>query len=136
MLDSKPLVVASDATILRTISRIGKGSIYHKNTSIPNTLSKYNNQDAVCVRVFLKALFSNSLNTDASVFKSYSDILEFIKGFDDGIKLNTNVISIIKHRYAKSEFTKFQVYKNEYSLNFVAYLKIKFPDFNESDFFN
>lgn len=133
MLDSKPVTKASDALIMRDIGKIGKNSVFHKNTSIANKVSKYSSYAEVCERVFLKWIFCDSHNSN--VFRSHSEILEFFRSYNKNTKVNLNTIGIIKHRYSNTRFTKHQVFKDENSLKFVNYIKTKFPEFNEVDFF-
>lgn len=135
MLDSAPLNKADEAGVLRTLSKITSKNVYQKNTSLSNKIVKYKNENEICVRSFIKALFYEALNTSYRVFESYSELVTFVKEIDKGVKLNPNILAILKNRCAIGDYNKNQVLKNKYSLKFVEGIKKRFPDFSEQDFF-
>ena len=93
--------------------------------------NRYKNTLEISVRNFIKVLLNNELNTDSSQFKSYDDIVKFIKGHKHDYKLNVNNIAVLKRRGKSYK----QVPVTKESLEFVKYVKQKFPDFDSDQFF-
>lgn len=134
MLDSKPLKNAGQARLLRKIGKLTKTPIYHQLTSTATNLPKYRHKNEICIRSFLKALFSDALNLNHKSFLNYLEIVKFITAFDEETTISVNLLSVIKNRIDKFSYTKHQVVRSAYSERFVAYVKIKFPDFLENEF--
>lgn len=134
-LDSKPLDIAEHAGVLRLKGQISKTSVYNKYSSTATGLKKYKRTNEICIRSFLKALFTPALGVSYVDFEKYAGVIDFIKGFDDSISVNAIVLATIKSRIRHYSFTKNQVPRNTYSENFVDYVKTKYPDFVEKDFF-
>jgi hypothetical protein len=64
-------------------------------------------------------------------FKNYNDIVKYINNYDKSIKITKQSISNLKNR----KLIQKQIPKNEDTLRFINYLKIKFPNFNDDYFF-
>lgn len=130
LLDSNPLPNKEFCKTLRYLSKIHKQSLYNKNTSISSG-NKYKNYTDLAVRNFIKGLLSNpqKYNLSAEV-SSYSEIIDFVKGFDDKIKVSKDSISKLKNR--KMIFKT--VPRTKETLEFVKYVKEKYKTFDEKDF--
>src|SRR5690606_14768394 len=129
LLDSKPLNTVEEGSLIRYISKIPKISLYTKNMS--NSISgKYKNVLDLAIRNFIRALLNNELNLNNDLFKSYKEIVNYIKCYDTTISINEHKISLLKRR---GNFCK--VPKRPESVSFVEYVKIRFPNFNDEGFF-
>lgn len=127
--DSKPLITVDEGSLLRSIGKLPKTSLYAKNLS-NNTSGKYKNKRDIMVRNFVRALLNNMFNLRIDEFKSYKEIVNFLKDYDDDIYLTENIISQLKRR---GNFCK--VPKTVDWLIFVNHVKSKFPGFAEDEFF-
>ena len=131
LLDSNPIPNKDFGKTLRFLSKFHKQSIYSKGTSVSSG-NQYKNYVDLAVRNFIKGLLSDpqkyNLNSEVT---SYSEIIEFVKGFDDKIKISKDSISKLKNR--KMIFKT--VPRRKETLNFIDYVKTKYKDFNESEFF-
>jgi len=131
LLDSVPVPNKEFSKILRFLSKFHKQSIYSKGTSVSSG-NKYKNYIDLAVRNFIKGLLSNpqkyNLNTEIT---SYSEIIEFVQGYDDKIKISKSSISHLKGR--KMIFKT--VPRTKETLKFVDYIKTRYKDFNEEEFF-
>jgi len=129
LLDSRPLNTIDEGSLLRYISKLPKVSLYSINISNPNS-GKYKNKQDLMVRNFIRALLNNMFNLNSDYFKNYAEIIEYLKEFDKSISISENSISQLKRR---GFFTK--VPRNAESELFVDYIKIKFPNFEEKEWF-
>lgn len=129
LLDSRPLHSVNEGALLRYISKLPKMAQYTRNMS--NSVSgKYKSKLELIVRNFLKALLKNNLNLKLEEFNSYKDIINYLKNFNNKISINENSIAQLKRR---GSFCK--VERTLESESFVKYIKLKFPNFNELQFY-
>lgn len=129
LIDSRPVKSVEEAEFLRYISKLPKTVLYSRNTG-SNVSGKYKSMIDLIIRNFVKALLKNELNLDNSVFESYKDIIHYLKEFYPKVKMTENSISQLKRR---SSFNK--IARNVESEAFVEFVKLKFPDFNDKEFF-
>ena len=128
LLDSKPLPTSDLGSLLRYIGKLPKTVMYTKNLS--NSLSgRYKRDIDLASRNFVRALLNNELNLDKSNFKNYSQIVEYLKDYNDQISINENSIALLKRR---SYLVK--IPKTEASKAFIAFIKQRFPNFDEDNF--
>lgn len=131
LLDSIPVPNKEFSKTLRFLSKFHKQSIYSKGTSTSSG-NKYKSYIDLAVRNFLRGLLSNPpLYNLKNEFTSYSEIVEFVQGYDDKIKLSKSSISHLKSR--KMVFKT--VPRTKVTMDFIDYVKIKFPEFDEVSFF-
>jgi hypothetical protein len=145
LFDSEPLNDANECKVLRAISQLPKKRAYQRLTSTSGG-SKYKSNIELAVRNFLKVLFNNEMNLDSNQFTSYKDIIEFLNGFYESIegldgfesvkrmKFSENYIAQIKARSLKNRIRKV-VPKTLVTIKFVDYVRIKFPGFEDNEFF-
>jgi hypothetical protein len=129
LLDSKPLNTVEEGSLIRFMGKLPKTNLYSKNMS-NHTSGKYKNVLDMTIRNFIRALMLNKLNLEADKFCSYKDIVNYIKSYDADVSINENIISQLKRR---GNFSK--VIKRTESVSFVNFVKIKFPNFVEDEFF-
>jgi len=131
LLDSHPVPNKEFSKVFRFLSKFHNQSIYSKGTS-SSSGNQYKNYVDLAVRNFIKGLLSDpqkyNLNTEIN---SYSELIEFVKGFDDKIKISKHSISKLKNR--KMIFKT--VPRTKETMKFVVYVKEKFPEFDEDRFF-
>jgi len=131
LLDSKPVSNSEYSRILRFLSKFHKQSQYNKQTST-SMGNVYRSYVELAVRNFVKGLLSSpqKYNLNAEVI-SYSEIIDFVKGFDDKIKISKHSISKLKNR----ETVFKTVPRTKETLKFVDYIKQKYTGFDENSFF-
>jgi hypothetical protein len=131
LLDSNPVPNKDFGKTLRFLSKFHKQSIYSKGTSVSSG-NQYKNYVDLAVRNFIKGLLSDpqkyNLNTEIN---SYSELIEFVKGFDDKIKISKSSISRLKSR--KMIFKT--VPRTKETMKFIDYVKKKYTEFDEDSFF-
>jgi hypothetical protein len=99
--DSKPVFNVSEAALNRFVGSLDRKVAYNKNTQVTDGLcTKYNNRLDICVRQFIRGLFSKSYNTDIGSFNNYKELVDFIKAHDKNYKINENMIALLKRRPA------------------------------------
>ena len=127
--DTRPLKNVEEASLLRYISNLPKTKIYSRNLSSSDS-GKYRNALDLVVRNFVRALLKDFCGLDSKTFKTYSQLVKFLKEYDNKIVISENVISQLKRR---GGFCK--VPKTPEGEAFVGYVKVKFPNFDLSEFF-
>ena len=127
--DSKPLNSVDESSLIRYMAKLPRTKQYTINSGSAYA-SKYKNSQDLMIRNFLRALLADQLNLKSNVFKTYKDIIDFLKGFDKTINYSENSISQLKRR---GKFVK--VRKMQDASRFVDYILEKFPDFNHEEFF-
>lgn len=131
MLVSIPVPDKDLCSDLRFLFKYDRQSIYNKHTS---TLSgnKYKNYTDIAIRNFLKGLLSNpqQYNLKTKVEK-YSELIDFIKNYDSNVKISKQSLSNLKNRPISFKPVP---YNNE-TLKFVKYIKTKYKEFDEKEFF-
>lgn len=128
--DSNPVKNIHQAELLRSLSKLSKDSKYHKNSHTPVLSNLYKNKYERGVRAFIRGLFAKDYNLDHTYFNSYNEIVKFIKDFDKEYKINENVIALLKRR----PMAKRKIPKSSDMTDFCAYVKAKFPDFDDKSF--
>ena len=131
LLDSKPVKDIKNCANLRNISKILKTKTYQKHSNIQwgNTYKKFID---LAIRNFIKAILANPPLFNLTPFQNYQEIIDFIKEFDSSINLSKQKISNLRNR--KLIFKT--VPKVQETINFANFIKNKFPDFNDKEFFN
>jgi len=129
-LDSRPLMSVSEGRILREISKMSKVKSYSKNMYSNEFKSQYKNKLDLLVRNFLKALLNNDLNLDKNEFKNYNSLINFMKGYDEGLNISSNYLAQLKRR---GNFVKIP-FNNSY-IKFIKHVKNTFPNFDYKGLF-
>lgn len=130
--DSDPVFNDESAKLFRFIGKKSHTKKYQRQLNVKVHTNRYKNVLDITIRNFIRCLLTNSLNLDCSVFKNYSEILEFVKVFDSKINLNTNTIAQLKRRSVKPKI----LYRDSISNAFIEYIMLKFPEFDDIKFFN
>jgi hypothetical protein len=138
LLDSKPLDDVLQCAGLRSIGKLHKQKNYNRQSSLVFS-NRYNSMLDLAIRNFVKGYLADPVkfNLPSDAFKTYTEIIEYIMKYDalalrvGKIKLTVNIISKLKNR---NQMIKI-VPKTEETLNFVNYLKIRFPQFDDESFF-
>jgi len=132
LLDSKPLKNSVSCFNLRKITSKIRVSDYNQRTSVKID-TKYKNYSDIAIQNFIKGIYSKPpiYSGIAESFKDYSSLIAFIKGFDTKFKISKQSISNMKNR----KIIHKQVPRTDETISFVNYIKMKFPDFNESLFY-
>jgi len=132
LLDSKPLRNQLVCFNLRAIAFKFRVNEYNKRTSISSNKS-YKNYLDIDVRNFIKELLCTLFKYSeiASILKHYSLIIDFIKLYDPKYKINKSSLSKLKLRQIMFK----QVPKTKETVLFVDYVKQRFPNFDETNFF-
>lgn len=95
-------------------------------------MNKYEDRTDVVVRNFLKGLVSvPPLYNLNNVFKTDTEVVEYLKSYKPSIKLTRERVS--KYRSRSVSLGKIQ--KTKESEDFVKYVKQRFPAFDTSDFY-
>lgn len=135
--DSLPMRDIEEALFYRSLTKLGSKSTYQKNLP-QNPSKKYKSYIELGIRNFVKALFSNELNLDSSVFRSYQEIIDFIDEFNINIensrnkyRLTPNKLALLKRRRG----SRVLLPKSPELVVFVSHIKTKFPDFDEKGFY-
>jgi len=136
LLDSRPLKNVEECENLRYISKRSRIKVYNSKTSFPleTTLIKSGkNYKGLVIRHFIKSIFSDRKEfvNMKTKFKNYNELVSFIKGFDIEIKITKQSISNLLNR----KIIQKQIPRNEDTLAFITYVKTKFPEFNDKEFF-
>lgn len=132
LLDSKPLSNRVICFNLRAIASKFRVNEYNKRTSISSNKS-YKNYSDTGIRNFIKGLLCTPPKYPgiASILNNYSLIIEFIKKYDSKYKINKSSLSKLKQRQMVIK----QVPKTKETVLFVEYVKRRFPNFDETNFF-
>jgi hypothetical protein len=132
LLDSKPLKDITEGANLRNTSRFLHTIFYNRRTHKVVT-AKYKNYIELAVRNFIKMLLldPNKLNIKND-FKNYNEIIDYLKKFYPKLKISKSSISHLKNRKVIEK----SVPKTKETLEFVAFLKTRFKNFHENNFFN
>lgn len=124
--DSKPLETAELGDYLRSIGNLPKRGEYSTDYGT-DYKTVYKGKRDVVIRNFLKALLNNELNIDVGVFEGYSELVKYINNYSSEYKISENGLAQLKRR---SKFVK--VDRNLESEKFVAYVKERFPQFDDT----
>lgn len=128
--DSLPSKTVSDSEGLRFLASVHKKRDYHR-TSSQTGGSKYKSFKDTAVRNFIKGCLATPPSYNLTAFDSYSDLIDFIKSYDSKYKISKSSLSHLKNRKAVVK----GIPKNAQTLAFVEYVKLKFPNFDDSRFY-
>lgn len=128
--DSKPVQDLDMVKVNRFVSKLPTQGKYNR-TDVVRTAVYKSNID-VAVRSFVRALFSKDYNLDVNNFGNYKELSIFVEGFDKTCKLNENTIASLKRRPLNKR--KLFVSRDIKVVDFVAYVKTKFPEFDDESF--
>jgi hypothetical protein len=135
LLDSMPVETKDLCGLYRFYSNISKQSIYQKNTSRAGSKTVYKSYLDIAIRNFLKGLLNNLYNLDCKVFNNYKEIISYIyvyvKDYEKDYRLTTNSLAQLKRRGVTIK----NVIRTKETEDFVKYVKIKFPLFEDDSFF-
>jgi hypothetical protein len=136
LLDSKPFTRKEECANLRYMSKRNRVKEYNSITSLPLqkvSITSGKNYKSLAIRQFIKLLYSDNetyMNLRSS-FKNYNELVNFIKSYDNSIKITKQSISNLLNRKVIHK----QILKNEDTLSFISYVKTRFPDFKDDQFF-
>jgi len=126
--DSRPLKDVDEGMLIRYISKLPKTIMYSKNVN--SVRCRYKSKGELIVRNFIKALLMNELNLNKDSFKSYKEIVDYIKEFNKEFNISENYISQLKRR---GNYVK--IPRTDEGILFVDYVRIRFPDFEGNKLF-
>ena len=132
LFDSKPLKDSKTCFNLRSISNRFRCNEYNRRTSSGGN-KKYKNYSDIGIRNFIKGLLSKpSMYPDISInLNKYEKIIDFVKNFDPKYKITKSSLSNLKNRKLIIK----QVPRTDETISFVKYIKVKYPNFDDSLFF-
>ena len=135
LLDSDPLEDVKHCGTLRYLGKLHKQSLYNK-TSSALTGNRYKDYTDLAIRNFIKGLLSNPVkyNLDNNLdnnLTDYTEIIDFVKGFNPKMKITKPSISNLKNR--KMIFKS--VPRTKETIKFVEYVKTKYKLFDDISFF-
>jgi len=133
LLDSEPIDNVKMCDFYRYFDGLCKKTIYHKNSSPNGLKSIYKSYLELAIRNFLKGLMKNRYNLDHNAFNSYKDLIDYIKLYDCSYNITPNYLSQLKRR---DLLINKSVIKTKETLDFVKFIKEKFPNFDEESFFS
>jgi hypothetical protein len=134
LLDTEPLKDIAEGSNLRGLSTLFTKTVFNKNSSKSLSKSCKTVLDSA-VRTFLKDIVSEEsiygLKGHKSLFPTYNDIIKYVKEFNPSVSVSKHSLSMMKGR----KIIRKCVDKTPETLEFVKYVKIKFPCFKEDLFF-
>ena len=129
--DSMPLKDIEEALLYRSFSTFGSITTYQKNLP-QKSVKTYKSGIELGVRNFIKALFSKELNLDYETFSNYQELISFINEYKGTkYRLTANNIAALKRRKSTRVVTP----ETKELVDFVVYIKTRFPNFDENGFF-
>lgn len=132
LLDSKPHSNVKTALTIRKISKVAFNNPYTPMTQTSRGI-KYKDKTELAVRNFLKGLLAEPvLYRLVNDFENYSAIIDYIRKYNPKIKISQSNLSHLKNRNTVVKI----VPRNNETILFVDYVKIRFPDFDDEAFFN
>lgn len=131
LLDSDPVESILQCASMRALSKIHKQKVYNRQSSVKSS-SLYSSKLELAVRNFVKGLLASPPKYNLMRGgMSYVEIIMFINGYKK-TKMTVDSISKLKNR--KQVFKV--VPRTQETLEFVAYIKEKYPSFDEGTFFS
>jgi len=132
LIDSKPLLCSQMAKDLRFVDKFSRTTVYNKFTTKSNNTKYKNNLDFV-IRNFIRGwlLFHDELNLPK--YKSYNEIIKFIKDHQPDFKISKSSIANLKTRPLGIVHRKIDD-NNELIKDFLNYVVEKHSDFNREKF--
>jgi hypothetical protein len=132
ILDSNPIKDNKHALLLRTSKSLDRNKKYTQNTHVVAN-SKYSNYLELGVRNFIKFLLADKLNLNyKNNFDSYKDLVDYIKLYDSNININERII--IRYKQDSKFKVPRLVPRIKEVINFIEYIKVKFPNFDDKNF--
>jgi hypothetical protein len=131
LLDSRPSPNTTVVRNLRYLGSVHKKRDYNRLTT-KGVGSKYKNNLEIAIRNFIKGIVATPVGYNLTPFESYSELINFVKGYKPDYKISKSSISNLKSRRMVVK----GIPKNPETIAFAEYVKMKFPDFNEKSFFN
>lgn len=137
LLDSRPVQDITRCKNQRFLSKIAKLKIYNRETSQSSTMlrSRYKGQIELAIRTLLKGLLSTPtmFNLGVNPFNNYEEIVDYINSYPNKGNLRISKYSLSKLRNRTPIFKS--VPKTKETLDFVEFVKEKFPNFDAESFF-
>ena len=131
LFDSKPVPSVGYCNNLRSLAKLPRSVVYNQYSSTIR-VNKYKNHTDLAIRSFLKGLLSHPPRFGlVNDFENYTEIVNFIKKFDPSVRISKSSISNLKNR---AVFIK-SVPINTRTLEFVEYVKTRFPAFEPYNYF-
>lgn len=132
LLDTKPLLYSQMAKDLRNVDKFNRTVVYNKFTTKSNNTKYKNNLDLV-IRNFVRGwlLFHSELNLPK--YKSYNEIISFVKGHQPEFKISKSSIANLKNRPLGIVFRELDG-GNPLIKDFLDYVEKKYPDFDKKKF--
>lgn len=132
LLESKPILYKEHCKNLRSVSRLHKNRVSNNKQSSSPTGNKYKDYTDLAVRNFIKGLFSippkyNIVND----FRSYSEIIDFIKEYKKDARISKTSLSNLKNRRMVIK----AVPRTEETERFIEYVKTRYKNFDDKTFF-
>lgn len=137
LLDSKPMKNKEQCDSFRSISKIVKDTVIYNVMNRKPSNSFYKDPLEIALKQFVRALYSDKLNLNSNEFKFYKDLCIWLnkfvcEGVSGYINLNPNKVALIKNR---GGYVSKSVPVTVDTKCFSNFVKTKFPDFDESNFF-
>ena len=133
LFDSLPLKSVKQGENFRAISKITKVKQFTKYSNIKDSMLKYEKIEDLAINNFVKGLLMEPpmFNLSKDKFKSYEDIVTFVKRFKPSVKMNEQKIAMLKYRKIKLK----SVPKLKATEEFVNYVKNHLVEFDSDSFF-
>jgi hypothetical protein len=134
ILVSMPIKDSDHALLLRTAKSLDRSKKYTQNSHVVAN-SRYSNYLELGVRNFVKFLLADKLNLNyKDNFSSYKELVDYIKLYDNNININERII--IKYKQDSKFKIPRLVPRITEVTKFIDYIKLKFPNFDDKNFFN
>lgn len=138
LLDSVPFESVKEVLAVRRINRYHKQTYFCKHVA-PGVKNRYKDYTDLAVRNFVKGLLSSppkyNLKREGELC-TYNGIVEYLKVYEkknEGVKLRLSKQSM--SNLVNRNMVDKSVPRTKECINFVNYIKKRFPDFDESSFF-
>ena len=133
LLDSSPLADVSQGENLRFISKLSKLKQFSRYSNFSSGVLKYKSKEDLAINNFLKGLIAEPpmFNLHREGLKTNKAIIDYLLQYDPNIKINENNLKNLK----RSTITKKSVPRLQECENFIEFVKIKFNQFDEVNFF-
>ena len=130
LVNSIPLKDKEQGISFRKVAELLKNNPQYNRLNPKISQNKYQSKLDIALRQFVRALLNKKLRLTYD-FKSYKDLCDWLNTFK-GIHINPNTVALIKNR---AKYLNNQVIKTEESLEFVKFIKLRYPRFKEDKFF-
>lgn len=133
--DSLPFANSLECFNVRSIIKTNRLGSYNRRTNFL-TRNKYTNYTDLAIRNFVKGLVKNPLENHyidiAKELNNYNSIIDFVLEYKSNYKISKSSISNLKSR----KLIERQVPRLPETIDFINYVKNKFPNFDSDKFFN